>query len=196
MVEDATGMTLRDALQDRVIEPLGLEQTDLVEGRFTGDCARGYLPANNPLIPGPGPVDVTEIDLSPVTWAGGGVASTAGDTARVLEAVLGGGFLPDRLRDEMLDAVESAADDQEWHETDRYGLGIGEITAVMGRERSSCGPAWGHLGFSPGYMAIAISSEDGARQVVVCANGTPTSQETEDAFFDAAGRLIWDLYCM
>ena len=45
-------------------------------------------------------------------------------------------------------------------------------------------------------MAIALSSEDGERQVVLCSNWAFTTQETEEAFFDAAGRLIWRLYCM
>jgi hypothetical protein len=104
--------------------------------------------------------------------------------------VLGGQFLPGGLRREMLDAVES-----DWEETDRYGLGIGEITSLMGRQRSPCGAAWGHLGFSIGYVAIALSSEDGERQVVICANGHPPDDAAEEAFFDAAGRLLWDLYC-
>jgi hypothetical protein len=107
----------------------------------------------------------------------------------MLRSLLGGEFLPEALRREMLDAVES-----DWEETDRYGLGIGEITAVMGRERSSCGAAWGHLGFSLGYVAIALSSEDGERQVVICANGHPSEADT-DEFLDAAGRLAWGLYC-
>lgn len=44
-------------------------------------------------------------------------------------------------------------------------------------------------------MALALSSEGGERQVVLCANGGFTTQESEDAFFDAAGRLMWRLYC-
>jgi D-alanyl-D-alanine carboxypeptidase len=191
IVEETTGLTLRDALRQRILAPLGLERTDLVEGPLRDDCARGYLPPDNPALPGgPGPVDVTELDL-PFTWAGGGVVSTAGEVARMLQALLGGEVLADRLRQEMLRAVDS-----DWNETDRYGLGVGEITAVMGRQQSPCGAAWGHIGFSAGYTAIALSSEDGERQVVLCANGGFASEEVEEAFFDAAGRLVWHLYCM
>jgi D-alanyl-D-alanine carboxypeptidase len=189
--EQTTGMTLRDALRERVLEPLSLERTDFVEGPLRGDCARGYLPADNPLLPGAaGPVDVTEIDV-PFHAAGGGVVSTPAEIASMLRAQLRGEFLPDRLRTEMLRAVES-----DWQETDRYGLGIGEITALMGRQRSPCGPAWGHIGFSLGYTALALSSEDGERQVVICANGSPSTVSASDAFWDAAGRLAWRLYCM
>ena len=115
---------------------------------------------------GPSPVDVTEIDV-PFHRAGGGVVSTPGEIAKMLRALLGGDFLPGHLRAEMLQAVDS-----DWAETDRYGLGIGEITALMGRQQSPCGPAWGHIGFAVGYTAMALSSEDGNRQVVLCANGS------------------------
>ena len=191
IVEETTGMALRQALRERILSPLGLDRTDLVEGPLRNDCARGYLPQDNPILPGgAGPVDVTELDV-PFHGAGGGVVSTAGDVATMLRVLLRGQLLPDPLRQEMLRAVDS-----DWPETDRYGLGIGEITAIWRRERSPCGPAWGHLGFSVGYMAIALSSEDGERQVVVCANGAFTTEESEEAFFDAAGRLMWHLYCM
>jgi D-alanyl-D-alanine carboxypeptidase len=190
LVEEATGTSLREALRERVFAPLGLERTDLVEGPLRNDCARGYIPGENPILPGgPRPVDVTELDL-PFYRAGGGIVSTAGETAAILRAVLGGSFLPDDLRSEMLDAVES-----DWDETDRYGLGIGEITALMRREVSPCGPAWGHLGFSLGYVAVALSSEDGERQVVLCANGNLVEPDEIEPFWDAAGRLAWNLYC-
>jgi D-alanyl-D-alanine carboxypeptidase len=190
LVEEVTGKSLRTALRERVLQPLGLNRTHLVEGPLLGDCARGYLPADNPILPGgSGPVDVTELDL-PFYRAGGGIVSTAGETAAILRALLGGEFLPLRLRSEMLDAV-----DADWDETDSYGLGIGEITALMGRQRSPCGPAWGHLGFSVGYVTIALSSEDGERQVVICANGNLVEAAEIVAFWDAAGRLAWDLFC-
>jgi D-alanyl-D-alanine carboxypeptidase len=190
LVEEVTGSSLRTALRKRVLDPLGLDRTHLVEAPLRGDCARGYMPPDNPILPGgTGPVDVTELDL-PFYRAGGGIVSTAGEIAAVMRALLGGEFLPGRLRSEMLDAVEA-----DWDETDSYGLGIGEITALMGRQRSSCGPAWGHLGFSVGYVAIALSSEGGERQVVICANGNLVEPAAIDAFWDTAGRLAWDLYC-
>jgi D-alanyl-D-alanine carboxypeptidase len=188
IIEQTTGLTLRDALRQRIFAPLGLERTDLVEGPLRGDSARGYLPPDNAALPGgQDPVDVTEIDV-PFYRAGGGAVSTAGEIAAMLRAQLRGELLPGVLRTEMLQAVDS-----DWQETDRYGLGIGEITALMGRQRSPCGAAWGHLGFSLGYTTIALSSEDGTRQCVICANGTPSAPF--EAFWDAAGRLAWRLFC-
>jgi D-alanyl-D-alanine carboxypeptidase len=187
LVEEKTGTGLREQLRRRVIEPLGLEATDLPDAiSATEGMARGYLPADNPVLPGPGPapVDVTELDL-PFNWAGGGVISTPRDVARFLQLLLGGKVLSDRLRTEMLRTVPS-----DWPETDEYGLGIGKISSVMREAASPCGPGWGHLGFSVGYITIALASEDGSRQAVVMANG-----QAMDEPWDALGRLVWSAYC-
>jgi D-alanyl-D-alanine carboxypeptidase len=190
IVEAAAGMSLREVLRQRILAPLGLRRTDLVEAPLAIDCARGYLAPGNPIIPGDGePVDVTKIDV-PFYRAGGGIVSTPAETAQMLRALLQGQLLPADLLAQMLDGVDS-----DWDETDRYGLGIGEITALMGRRRSPCGPAWGHLGFAVGYTALALSSADGERQVVICANGSPHDADSSNAFWDAAGDLAWNLYC-
>lgn len=116
--------------------------------------------------------------------------STPDEIAKMLRAELRCDLLPDHLRQELLRAVDS-----DWNESDRYGLGVDEVTALMGRQQSPCGAAWGHVGFSVGYTALALSSEDGDRQVVICANGSPSTPATFEAFWDAAGALAWGLYC-
>jgi D-alanyl-D-alanine carboxypeptidase len=187
LVEETTGSSLPEHVRRRVIEPLGLEETDFpVDSSAGHGLARAYLPADNPALPGPGPgpVDTTELDL-PFNWIGGGVNATASDVARFLAALLGGELLPDRLRAELLTTVPS-----DWPETDEYGLGIGKITSVMREVPSPCGAAWGHLGFSLGYIAIALASEDGSRQAVVMTNG-----QVMDEPWEALGRLAWSAYC-
>ena len=79
IVEETTGATLREELRRRIVESLRLDATDLPEHLApVNGLARGYLPSDNPLIPGRSNVDVTDIDL-PFNWAGGGVVSTARD---------------------------------------------------------------------------------------------------------------------
>jgi D-alanyl-D-alanine carboxypeptidase len=186
IIEETTGVTLRGQLRRRIFEPVGLDATDLLgsPSAATG-LAHGYLPPDNPLLPGPTIVDVTDLDF-PFNWAGGGIVSTARDVARFLQALLSGELLPARLRTEMLRTVVS-----DWDESDGYGLGIEEITSLMGKAESPCGPAWGHIGFSPGYTAIALASEGGGRQVVIMANGLVETEET----WQALGRLTWASYC-
>jgi D-alanyl-D-alanine carboxypeptidase len=187
IVEETTGATLGEELRRRIAEPFGLDATDLPVGvpPPTG-LARGYLPSDNPLLPDPGPglVDVTDIDL--FSWGGGGMVSTARDVARFLQALLGGELLPPRLRMEMLSTVTS-----DWEESDGYGLGIEEMTSLMGKEESPCGSAWGHIGFSIGHTTIALSSEAGDRQVVIMTNSLAISDEA----WRALGELTWACYC-
>jgi D-alanyl-D-alanine carboxypeptidase len=189
IVEETTGVTLREELRRRIIEPLGLDSTDLPDDVLgVAGLACGYLPPVNPLLPGPGPglIDVTEIQ--PFGWGGGGggMVSTARDVAHFLRALLGGELLAPGLRIELLTTVVS-----DWEESEGYGLGIEEVSSLMGLAESPCGSAWGHLGLAMGYTTIALSSESGDRQVVILANTLVMSDET----WKALGGLTWACYC-
>ena len=187
VVEETTGTPLRDELRRRIFDPLELGATDLpAETWPVPGLARQYVPAENPMFPGPGPgpVDLTELDL-PFNWAGGGIVSSGRDLTRFLEALLGGELLPDDLRAEMLRTVPS-----DWDESDGYGLGIGKVTALMGKAASPCGAAWGHLGLG-GHTTVALASERGDRQVVVMVNGSVLTEEA----WEALGGLVWGCYC-
>jgi Beta-lactamase class C and other penicillin binding proteins len=149
------GRALRDELSRRIIEPLGLADTDLPAPFPTpAGLARGYLPADNPLLPDPGPDPVDVTDIEPFGWGGSGMVSTARDLARFLQALLGGELLPQAMMAEMLSTVTVASD---WEESDGYGLGIEDVTSI-GDAASPCGAAWGHFGFSTGYTTIPLAS--------------------------------------
>ena len=187
LVEETTGTPLREELKRRIFGPLGLDATDLpAETWPVHGLARQYLPADNPMFPGPGPdpVDVTELDL-PFNWAGGGIVSSGRDLARFLRALLGGELLEEDPRAEMLRTVPS-----DWDESDGYGLGIGEVTSLMGKAASPCGAAWGHLGLG-GHTTVALASERGDRQVVVMVNGYAVSDQS----WEALAGLVWSCYC-
>jgi D-alanyl-D-alanine carboxypeptidase len=188
IVEETTGATLREELRRRIIEPLGLDDTDLPEPFPTpAGLARGYLPADNPLLPDPGPDPIDVTDIEHFGWGGSGMVSTAGDMARFLRALLGGELLPPTIMAEMLSTVPVASD---WEESDGYGLGIEDVTSI-GEAASPCGAAWGHCGFSTGYTTVPLVSKSGDRQVVVMFNTHPMSEE----IWTAVGRLTWACYC-
>ena len=122
LVEETTGTSLAEELRRRITEPLGLDATLLHAGVPAPEgTARGYLPPDNPLVPGPGLVDATDLDMS-FSWAGGGMVSTAADVARFLRALLGGEVLPDRLRAEMLRTVPSTGPNRRVRARDRRDL--------------------------------------------------------------------------
>ena len=187
LVEETTGASLSEELRRRIFDPLGLADTELPELISTpAGLARGYLPADNPVLPGPGPGSVDVSDVEPFGWGGGGMVSSARDVARFLRALLGGELFSPAMRTEMLTTVPSG-----WEESDGYGLGIEEVTSLWGIEQSTCGSAWGHFGFSLGYTTIALGSMDGDRQVVVMFNTHPLSEEV----WAVLGRLVWACYC-
>jgi D-alanyl-D-alanine carboxypeptidase len=137
LVEETTGASLGDELQRRIIDPLKLADTELPELSSTpAGLARGYLPADNPVLPGPGPGPVDVSDVEPFGWGGGGMVSTALDMARFMQALLGGQLLSPEVHAEFLRTVPS-----DWEESDGYGLGIEEVTSLWGLEASTCGSA-------------------------------------------------------
>ena len=84
MVEDVTGRPLDVILRERIFEPLGMADTDLLRAsRLTPRLARGYAP-------GPaGPRSVTE--RAWVTPAASSVYSTTADMTSYIAALIGGG---------------------------------------------------------------------------------------------------------
>ena len=79
-----------------------------------------------------------------------------------------------------------------------YGLGLLRL-------REQCGYVWGHTGGSPGYVANALNSKDGRRQVIVLVNATAASLSAPVNGFqffhlpqragDAVESLIRTAYC-
>ena len=183
IVEETTGATLRDELRRRIIEPLGLDGTDM---RDRTGVARGYLMPGNPVFPdaGEGLDSVTDLEL--FGWGSGEMVSTA-RTSRAFPAGA------PRRRAPCARDPSRVVD----HSSLRLGgerrlrLGIEEVSSLMGQAPSPCGSAWGHLGFAMGHTTSALSSESGDRQVVVCMNSLVMSDEV----WIALGRLVWACYC-
>jgi D-alanyl-D-alanine carboxypeptidase len=172
-------------LWKRLATPLDLQGTQLGAAAAAEGLVRGYMPADNPFLPAEhGLVDATELTTSRVYPPA--VVSTAPDVAHFLDALLGGTILSPELRRELLDAIPA-----DGVECDAYGLGIGRISSFFGTTASSCGPAWGHLGLAFGYSTIALSREDGTRQVVLLANIGMIDEDAWEPLAEAA----WTAFC-
>lgn len=174
-----------DQLRERLAEPLGLHGTHLGRVGAADSLARGYMPADNPFAPGAdGLVDAT--DLTARLAYPDALVSTPADVARFLGALLDGTLLPPELRGELLTVVPS-----DWEESEAYGLGIARTSSFFGTSASPCGYAWGHLGLAAGYTTVALSREDGTRQVVLVAN---IGLIGEEAWHPLAG-AAWAAFC-
>ena len=167
IVEAATGNTIGSELRDRIFRPLKLRHTTFPDSpRITGRHAHGYFLFGEPPL-----VDVTVFSPS-LFWAGGGMVSTASDSARFYRALLRGRLLGPDLLEAML-TIDPVA-------MDPSGSGSGFALGLQKEGRFPCGEAWGHTGELPGYEAYAWNSKNGDRQVVVLINtsglGEPARQ--------------------
>ncbi|UED88445.1 beta-lactamase family protein [Streptomyces profundus] len=157
LVEHLTGQPLAEAYRERVIDPLGLEDTAYAhpENTVPGAHIDGHLTpdeAGQPL------VDSTE---QTVSWAqsAGAMISTPADLNRFTSALLGGELLGSEQLDAMLEVAPS--DDTG---TRHYGLGLR-------RYDLSCEVSvFGHTGTVQGYYTYAFTTEDGARSLAATAN--------------------------
>jgi D-alanyl-D-alanine carboxypeptidase len=146
IIEAAAGKPIKEQLNKRIFEPLGLRSTLLATSRaIPGPHANGYLISGKNHLQ-----DVTAVSPS-YAWTAGGIVSTADDIARFYRALLGGRLLPPTLLKEM----ETT--------TDGYGLGVFKTP-------SPCGAILGHDGAIAAYLTFAFNSKDSTRQFVILAN--------------------------
>ena len=148
VLEEATGTPLADLLDERVVEPLGLQRTTLTPPDTASPEFRGYgtSTADGSL------VDVTDNLLAFGNGANGGIVSTADELLATLRAIVGGQLLPADLTAQM-------------KEPNRESYGLGLVTYTL-----SCGTFLGHEGGVNGTASIAMVSPDATDGVVIALN--------------------------
>jgi D-alanyl-D-alanine carboxypeptidase len=177
LIEKVTGHPLSQELKSRISDPLGLKDTSFpASPKIAGRHAHGYSS-----VLGGKPVDITEISPS-VFGAAGGIVSTPADVARFYRALFQGRLIPSHLLNEM----KAPEGRDPAHPDLRYGLGLF-------RQPLRCSFVWGHSGDVPGYSTTALSSADGARQIVVMINTDPDSLTSAQG--KALEALVNTAYC-
>lgn len=167
-MERVTGDRLAGQLQQRILRPLGLADTELAgtQRRIGGRHVHGYAPPDRAWLPSDGPaglVDVTQANPS-WAWAAGAMITSASDLAHFYQALLSGRL----LGPELLKAMQTTVDAGEQFGTDTgYGLGLMRLALGCG------GQVWGHGGEIAGYATVAFSTQDAARQLVLVDNLLP-----------------------
>ena len=142
IMEEITGGSCYDLIQERILNPLGLENTVPSSSRTIPGLIQGYAgPANafggtdEVILP-----DGRFVINPQFEWAGGGFASTPEDLARWARALYTGEGFDPALLPLMLDGVPARLGPQS-----RYGLGV-----IL--TDTPAGPSQGHSGFFPGYL--------------------------------------------
>ncbi|HEV2783216.1 MAG TPA: serine hydrolase domain-containing protein [Actinophytocola sp.] len=169
ILEAKTGRTIEDLVRQRIIQPLGLNDTLFPELDTTieGDHARGYLSPEVSLALG-GPydhVDVTEYSPT-LSWAAGAMISTVGDLQTFFSALQAG----DVVRDRVLLQQMATADAVTFRDPHGYGLGLDRSEVECGGQSREF---WGHNGYTPGYVTYALHDPATRRGAVVAVPTTP-----------------------
>ncbi|MEU6013848.1 serine hydrolase domain-containing protein [Streptomyces sp. NPDC047515] len=156
VIRKATGQPAHQEIEDRILRPLGLDQT-----RWMGTSPTLPRPhAQAYQLFGPGSVvDVTDqipVDHESLSWV-----TTTRDENGFLRALLAGRLLPTRQLAEMKQTVPVSAEAQQLWPGGRYGLGLVE------RPLSCGGTYWSHEGGDAGYITLNGVTDDGKRSAVV-----------------------------
>jgi D-alanyl-D-alanine carboxypeptidase len=158
VLQKATGESIGDLVQRRVIRPLDLDNTYFANSaRFRGRFAHGYAP---PSFTGDGYLDLSRWSPS-WAWAAGALVSNPPDLARFYQRLLSGRLLPPALLREMTTTVSPGPG---------FGYGLGIFTVD-----TPCGTVWGHDGGIPGYVSIAYNDVAGTRSAVILLPTQPDS---------------------
>jgi len=150
VLESAAGEGIAALLDERVIQPLGLEHTLLFDDTLPDVVVvNAYKDLDldgteDPMGPRPLPGLITP------AWTAGGMISTAEDLVRFLDAVFSGDLLSDASLNAMLDTSSGGGS---------YGLGIYE---ARGR--------WGHDGGIAGFLSAAFHDPGSGVTVAVLTN--------------------------
>ncbi|MFD9395184.1 serine hydrolase domain-containing protein [Streptomyces sp. NPDC060000] len=156
IIQKATGHPAHQEIKNRILRPLGLDQT-----RWMGTSPTLPRPhAQAYQLFGPGSrVDVT--DQIPVDYANLSWVTTTRDENRFLRALLDGRLLPARQLAKMKQTVPVNAEVQQLWPDGRYGLGL------VDRPLSCGGTYWSHEGGDGGYITLNGVTDDGRRSAVV-----------------------------
>ena len=145
VIEEVTGRSYYDVVQERFLAPLDLADTVPSDRPDIAGLAVGYTVPDNPFgLPERTADAEGRLVWDPgVEWTGGGLASTSRDLARWGHALFGGAAMEAPYLDRLLDGVPVAPDAPGI----LYGAGVA-IYAETPR-----GPVYGHGGWIPAYVS-------------------------------------------
>jgi D-alanyl-D-alanine carboxypeptidase len=183
IVEEATGESLFDVIQEKIIAPLRLNSTKLARDNQDIDKqARGYqdfLKADGTLGQDGIIDDVTEIISPSLAKAATIMVSNAQDVARFSHALFGGKLLTPESRKQLLTFVKEGIS----FEGTGYGLGVASF-------EDNSRLSWGKGGDDPGYSSEMRYFPDIQATVVALTNGRSGKEDAAGALKEIVSVLL------
>jgi D-alanyl-D-alanine carboxypeptidase len=186
VVEKATGSSVAEELERRILDPLELDSlrlqtTDAPIGRaaraygdYDDDGKRDAAPSRVTLVPSPA--------VATAAWTAGAMVGTAVDLARWADALFGGRVLaPASLRE-----MQSPPQCAECPRTPADGLGVAKTRVLIKTRVLKRADMWGHEGEIDGYRAAMWTIPSRGITVVTLWNdSTVEGNPIESALLDA-----------
>ncbi len=178
LVERVTGHTYAHEVARRIIEPLRLRDTyvlDRHDPRLPGPHAHGYV-----AITEDGATTLHDVsEQSPWPWAEGGIISSAADLTRLINAILQGRVVPAGELDEMFTVPKVR-----YLGTNNCVIGpdAGQACFSAGLMRTTLPngvTVWGKTGSRPGYTSGMFATRDRRRVLVYSLNPTGDKDGSE-----------------
>jgi len=166
IVEEVTERPFAEQVEERIIEPLGLDETFFPapgDKTIPGEHPTGYNNDKNGELK-----DITETDPS-WAWAAGQIIASPSDVNRFMRALVGGELLTPATLAEMQTTVEGA----ELWEGAEYGLGLISYPLSCG------GVAWGHGGDVSGFET-RNAVDDTGRAVTIAVTALPGALASDE----------------
>ncbi|WP_051174390.1 serine hydrolase domain-containing protein [Amycolatopsis orientalis] len=171
LVEKLTGRPYEKAVEQRILKPLRLGDTELPgdDVDIRGPHAHGYVTVAGK------PNDITRINPS-VAWAAGEMISTTRDLDTFGVALASGRLLKPAQQQEITRTTAVSPE---------YGLGLQVQTLPCGSK------VWGHGGGIPGYSSQLLTTPDTTKRLELSVTSAPTGGDANDAF----RKLLTEVFC-
>ena len=160
IVEDVSGLPLERYFRERIFDPLGMADSDLVRSdRVASRLATGYVLGHR------GAKAVADLDF--IGAGAGGIYSTSRDLARFVAALLGGGA---NEQGRVLETATLATMFEPHYQPDARlpGVGLGFFRAEAAGHRLVF-----HDGILPGFNSELLLAPDDGIGVIGLTNGSP-----------------------
>lgn len=188
MIQAVTDRPYAEVLQERVLDPLGLDQTSLPEGvEVPEPFIHGYaLAEGEPL------EDVSDGLAAGWAWASGGVVSTPNDLNDFIRGYVSGELYSAEVRAEQQTLFIPGG------ESGPPGPALNSASLSLFRYDTPCGTVYGHTGNTVGFTQFAVATPDGERSATVAINlQRNDGSEGQDAkVFDALHRVEQAAICL
>jgi D-alanyl-D-alanine carboxypeptidase len=188
MIEAATNQPYETVLSQRVLKPLGLQQTSLPR---SAAIPRPYLHGYALDRHHPRPQDVSDGLAGGWAWASGGVISTPANLNTFIRAYVSGRLISASLRHSWQRLFIPAAG------SEPPGPGDNSASMALFRYETPCGTVYGHSGNTVGYTQYAVATADGSRSAVISINlqRTATSTDQGAKVFAGLRRVVQAAIC-